>query len=152
MTNEQSSPTHLLWVYSGAIELIGAQNVTIADNRIQCNQPTAHAFAAISGRSVQTPLALIDGLIVSQNHVGGRCKTLALLAPFINTRPFVPVGSVSITENQTQGLSVGVTFEGPILPLVKPRISDNLFLGTAPANFVKGPPGFTFDGSNGPQP
>ncbi len=109
-------------------------------------------FAAILGRSVQPPLALIDGLIVSQNRVLGRCKTLALLSPYINTKPFLPVGSVSITENQTQGLSVGVAFDGPILPLVKPRISDNLFGGTAPANFVKGPPGFTFDGSNGPQP
>ena len=79
----------------------------------------------------------------------GRCKTLVRVAPVGST---VPVGAVTVAENQTNGFNIGVRFEGSIPPSVKPRISENLFVGTAPANFVQGPPGFTFDGSNGPQP
>ena len=50
------------------------------------------------------------------------------------------------------GLGLGVNFGGSLLPTVKPRVSDNLFEGTAPANFVRGPARFTFNGNNGPQP
>jgi hypothetical protein len=95
------------------------------------------------------PPVPLDSLIVSQNRARGRCKTLVLLAPHGTA---VPVGAVTVTENQTKGFSFRVQFTGSILPSAKPRISDNLFEGTAPANFVQGPLGFTFDGSNGPQP
>jgi len=84
--------------------------------------------------------------MVSQNRARGQCKWLVLAEPLRD----VPIGSVSVTANQTKGFNFGVQFLGN--PTVKPRISDNLFEGTAPANFVQGPPGFAFDGSNGPQP
>jgi hypothetical protein len=146
------------------IELNGVQNATIADNTIHCNQPTDDRFAAVAGRSappqVDNPATLdvdetrpplpLEGLIVAQNRARGRCDALVDLLP--HSTPPVPIGAVTVTGNQTKGLSVGVLFEAAILPSVKPRISDNLFEGTAPANFVKGPQGFTFDGSNGPQP
>ena len=88
-----------------------------------------------------------ENLIVSQNRARGRCRAVDV-AP----QGTIPVGAVSVTENQTKGFSLGVLFSGAVLPSVKPRISDNLFEGTAPANFVRGPLGLTFDGSNGPQP
>jgi hypothetical protein len=137
------------------IDLIGAQNVTIVDNTIHCNQPTGDKFDAIMGHSALLSIPVNSGtpvpfenLIVSQNRARGRCKTLVRVAP----QGTIPVGAVSVTENQTKGFSLGVLFDGSILPSIKPRISDNLFEGTAPANFVQGPPGFTFDGSNGPSP
>jgi hypothetical protein len=133
-----------------AIRLLGAQNVTITGNTILCNQPTAGTFAVVAGQSVlpgetRPPLPL-DGLLVSQNRARGRCNALVLAAP----KGAVPIGSVSIVGNQTQGFNFGVQFLGN--PMVKPRISDNLFEGTASTNFVIGPPGFAFDGGNGPQP
>jgi hypothetical protein len=134
-----------------AIDMVGVQDVTIADNTIQCNQPTAGKFDAIMGHgAIAGPNAPIpfEHLIVSQNRVRGGCRTLVRVAP----QGTVPVGAVSVTGNQTKGMSVGVLFDGNLLPAVKPRISDNLFEGTAPASFVKGPTGFTFNGENGPQP
>jgi hypothetical protein len=140
----------------------GVQDVTIAANTIRCNQPTEATYDAIFGRSIPPrvndpdtpadetrPPVPIDNLVVSQNRARGRCKTLVRVAPVGST---VPVGAVTVAENQTNGFNIGVRFEGSIPPSVKPRISENLFVGTAPANFVQGPPGFTFDGSNGPQP
>lgn len=141
----------------------GVQNVTIADNTIHCNQPTDDTYAAVSGRSIPPrtddpdtpeedetrPSVPLDGLIVSQNRARGQCQILVRVAPHGTT---VPIGAVTVTENQTKGFSIGVQFAGSIPPSVKPRISDNLFEGTAPADFVKGPPGFSFDGSNGPLP
>ena len=145
------------------IEMTGVQNATVVDNTILCNQPTGSVYAALAGLSVapqaddpvtttvdetRPPLPL-EGLIVSQNRARGRCKSLVYLQPHATP---VPIGAVTITDNQTKGMSVGVQFTGPVLPSVKPRISDNLFEGTAPASFVLGPPGLTYDGSNGPQP
>jgi hypothetical protein len=133
------------------IDMDGVQDVTITGNTMQCNQPTAGRFDAIMGHgAIAGPNAPIpfEHLIVSQNRVRGRCKTLVRVAP----QGTVPVGAVSITGNQTKGMSVGVLFDGNLLPAIKPRISDNLFEGTAPANFVKGPVGFSFNGENGPQP
>jgi hypothetical protein len=150
------------------VNMEGAQNVTIVDNKLLCNQPTADKYFAVKGSSVPpllddptTPLVNearppvpLDGLIVAQNRARGRCMALVQLEPYENEKKklFVPVGAVTVTENQTKGLSFGVQFAPSILPSVKPRISDNLFEGMAPTNFVKGPNGFTFDGSNGPQP
>ncbi len=144
------------------IDMEGAQNVSILGNTFHCNQPTANTFDVILGRSIppnpddpntpedeSRPAVPIENLLVSQNRARGPCKTLARVAPFGNT---VAVGAVTVTENQTKGFSTGVQFTGPALPSVKPRISDNLFEGTTPANFVVGPPGFAFDGNNGPQP
>jgi hypothetical protein len=144
------------------IEMNGVQNATLVDNTIHCNQPTDDAYVAVVGKSVPPaaddpdttadetrPPVPLEGLIVSQNRARGRCKTLVQLDPHATP---VPVGAVTVTENQTKGFSLGVHFTGSILPSVKPRISDNLFEGTPPANFVQGPPGLTFDGSNGPQP
>jgi hypothetical protein len=140
-----------------AIRTLGAQNVTITGNTIQCNQPTAGKFAVVAAQSevaqaanpdtiVGRPPLPLDGLMVSQNRARGQCKWLVLAEPERD----VPIGSVSVTANQTKGFNFGVQFLGN--PTVKPRISDNLFEGTAPANFVQGPSGFAFDGSNGPQP
>lgn len=144
------------------IEMTGVQNATIADNTIHCNQPTDDKYVAVVGSSVAPqaddpttavdetrPPVPLEGLIVSKNRARGRCKTLVTLVPHATP---VPVGAVTVSENQTKGMSFGVQFAGTILPSVKPRISDNLFEGTAPASFVQGPPGFSFDGSNGPQP
>ena len=130
----------------------GAQNVTIVDNTLLCNQPTGDTYSAVSGDSIPRPPVPLDSLIVSQNRARGRCMTLVHLAPYENKKPVVLIGAVTVTENQTKGFNFGVQFAGSILPSVKPRISDNLFEGTAPTNFVHGPPGFTFDGSNGPSP
>jgi hypothetical protein len=147
---------------NNVIHMEGVQDVTIAANTIRCNQPTDDTYDAIFGRSIPPrvndpntppdetrPPVPIDNLVVAQNRARGRCKTLLRVAPVGTT---VPVGAVSVTGNQTNGFNIGVRFEGSIPPSVKPRISENLFVGTAPANFVQGPPGFTFDGSNGPQP
>ncbi len=144
------------------VEMTGVQNATVVDNTIHCNQPADDTYVAIAGRSVAPevddpetpedetrPPVPLENLIISQNRARGRCKTLVSLLP--HPTP-VAIGAVTITENQTEGFSFGVQFLGSILPSVKPRISDNLFKGTAPANFVQGPQGFTFDGSNGPQP
>jgi hypothetical protein len=133
-----------------AIRMLGAQNVTITGNTVHCNQPTAGKFAVVGAQSevpseTRPPLPL-DGLMVSQNRARGQCKWLVLAEPIRD----VSIGSVSVIANQTKGFNFGVQFLGN--PTVKPRISDNLFEGTAPANFVQGPPGFVFDGSNGPQP
>ena len=142
-----------------AINMEGVQNVTVVDNMIHCNQPTGDKFHAVFGSGIPPaadnpntpedetrPAVPIDGLIVSQNRARGGCKSLVTVASRVNAR----AGAVTVTENQTKGFSTGVEFIGS--PGVKPRISDNLFEGTAPVSFVKGPPGFTFDGSNGPQP
>ena len=145
------------------IEMTGVQNATLVDNTILCNQPTDDVYTALVGFSVAPqaddpttttldetrPPVPLEGLIVWQNRARGRCKTLVTLVPHATP---VPIGAVTITDNQTRGMSVGVQFAGTVLPSVKPRISDNLFEGTAPASFVLGPVGFTFDGGNGPQP
>ena len=144
------------------IALEGVQHVTIGHNTIDCHQPTDEQFAAILGQSVPArgddpmtpqdetrPPVPIENLIVAQNRARGRCQSLVHVAPH---GPTVPVGAVTVTGNQTRGFRFGVQFVGAVLPSVTPRISDNLFEGTAPANFVTGPPGFTFDGHNGPLP
>jgi hypothetical protein len=140
------------------IDMMGIQNVTIVDNTIHCNQPTDDLFPAIRGQSLlitdtlqteRTPVSL-DNLIISQNRARGQCNALVFLVPRTQ-EPAVPVGAVTVTENQTKGFSFGVIFRNSI-PSVKPRISDNLFEGTVPENFVIGPQNFTFDGSNGPLP
>jgi hypothetical protein len=144
------------------IHMEGVQNVTTVDNTIHCNQPTDDTFSAIFGHAAPArednpstpedearPAVPLNNLIIAQNRARGRCKTFVRLLP---QGAAAPVGVVTVSDNQTNGFSVGVEFGGSILPSVKPRISDNIFQGTAPANFVKGPPGFAFDGSNGPQP
>jgi hypothetical protein len=141
---------------ANAIIMEGVQNVTIVDNTIQCKQPSDDLFPAIRAQSAlirepgrsDVPVPLTH-LIVSQNRARGACRSLLHLAPF---RDLVPVGAVTVTENQTKDFAVGVQFGGAILPSVKPRISDNLFEGAAPADFVRGPPGLVHDGNNGPQP
>ena len=128
------------------IEMNGTKNTSILDNILHCNQPTLNTYDVVSANAAKPPVPKIDGLMISQNRVRGRCKSLLFATHSENA----PNDAFSITENQTKGLTNGVEFEHT--PLVKPRISDNLFEGTDPANFVKGPVGFTFDGSNGPQP
>jgi hypothetical protein len=144
---------------AGVILMRGTREISILDNMIHCNQPTGNTHVAISAHSVPavaddpstpkdetSPPGPMDGVVISQNQVRERCKSLLFADHYENA----PSGAFSITENQTKGLSIGVEFRR--IPLVKPRISDNLFEGTDPARFVVGPPGFTFDGSNGPQP
>lgn len=144
------------------INMVGVQNVTVVDNTFHCNQTTGGVGSAVRGKSLRAvpdnpntpedesrPAVPLINLLVAQNRARGRCVSLVQVEP---EGPSAPVGAVVVTENQTAGFSVGVNFAGSVLPSVKPRISDNLFEGTAPANFVLGPAGFTFNGNNGPQP
>jgi hypothetical protein len=148
------------------INMEGAQHVSIVDNTLRCNQPSADQYFAVYGKSLPAqaddpdttqvdetrPPVPVDSLLVSQNRARGRCRALVRLEPFENKEPFVPIGAVTVTANQTRDLSFGVEFVGSILPSVTPRISENLFEGMPLAHFVQGPAHFTFNGSNGPQP
>lgn len=124
------------------IHLAGTQNVTIAANTLLCNQPTENAHAAIRGVARTVSIAR---LIVSQNRARGACESLLHLVDSPS------VGAVTVTDNQTAGLNFGVRFTN-VLHAIIPRISDNLFEGMPPANFVTGPPSLVFNGENGPVP
>lgn len=144
---------------AGLIDIAGAQQVSILDNTLHCNQPTPGSFPAIRGQSakaasdnpatpeMETAPVPLENLIVARNRARGVCRTLVQLVP----PGGVAVGAVTVTDNQTKGFRTGVEFTGTLLPSVKPRITDNLFEGTPPGSFVTGPPGFAFDGSNGPR-
>jgi hypothetical protein len=140
------------------VDMEGAQHVTIVDNTLHCNQPTSGGFSAIRGQSArinddpatpvdETAAVPLENLIVARNRARGVCRALLQAVP----RGGVPVGAVTVTDNQTKGFRSGVEFTGSLRPSVKPRITDNLFEGTPPASFVKGPPGFSFEGGNGPE-
>jgi hypothetical protein len=149
---------------SHVINLEGVQGVTISDNTIECHQTTATEFSAIFGKSVPAreddldttdenesrPAVPIERLVIAGNRARGSCADFARLAS--GDDPPIPVGAITIVGNQTRGFNFGVVFKSAN-PTVKPRVSDNLFEGILNStDFVSGPPGFAFDGENGPMP
>jgi hypothetical protein len=143
------------------IVLEGAQQVTIADNAIECNQTTAGNMVAILGRNAPAQsddvntkseneardAVPLEGLVVANNRARGKCSEFVRVTP--GSTP-IGVGAVSIIGNQTKEFAIGVRFPDSNLtpPTIRPRITNNLFEGTPIGQFVV-PDSLQCDGENG---